>query len=458
MSLSKNKLEKCIFGGNRLKLCHNLNCLYCKEKSFANHPKSKYYLLDINKISPRYIFKASNSIFWFKCDKTDCGHKFTKALNMVTRPNMPVWCPYCVNQKLCDDNNCIVCFTKSLASHEKVKYYLLEKNNNIDPRTLFKSSNKKYWFRCDKNDKHIFDVSLDNMTLKNRWCPKCVNKTESDIYGYLIGKYANIKQQVEYNWCVNPYTLRYLPYDFSLEDYKIIIEVDGRQHFITTLNWTNLEVTRNRDIYKMKIALENGYTIIRIPQEDIQHNLRKWKEKLQLAIKKYEKPTIIYLTCEHLYKDFDLNKSYEKIYEKFKIEASEYKEYNKMERIKRSYYNVDIENEYINVKYEIEQYKINENIKGLEKKNLSNLRIKLNNLEMLIDNKEELLFKIINNTTNKMNKLRNEINVIDNDIIDTNINIINLIEKIKKYETIQINISKLINKRELVYNEIYNNI
>jgi very-short-patch-repair endonuclease len=371
---------------NGCKLCEDLNCSFCNNKSFENHPKSKFYLTELNKILPRFLTKGCNTEFWFKCDVTECSHTFKKSLNMVTRPNKPVWCPYCANQKLCDDTNCIICFNKSLASHPKVQYYLLEKNDNINPRTLFKSSNKKYWFKCDVNSQHIFDVSLDNMTLKNRWCPNCVNKTEEQLYTYLCDNFGDITRQGTFDWCKNPFTNKYLPFDFVLNAYNIIIEVDGRQHFMKVLNWTDLEITRNRDIYKMKLALENGYTIIRIPQEDIQHNLKNWKNKLKNAVKLHDITKIIYLTSEHLYKDFDTSIPYEKILEKFKLESSEKNiVYSDIDKFKRSIYNKDINDEYENTKKEISSLETLNDIKPLQKKKLSNLKNYLNKLEIIIN-------------------------------------------------------------------------
>ncbi|KAJ1404650.1 hypothetical protein B484DRAFT_437099 [Ochromonadaceae sp. CCMP2298] len=49
----------------------------------------------------------------------------------------------------------------------------------------------------------------------------------------------------------------------------IIIEVDGRQHFVQAANWANLTKSRDFDLYKEDAALKMGATIIRIRQESI---------------------------------------------------------------------------------------------------------------------------------------------------------------------------------------------
>lgn len=68
-------------------------------------------------------------------------------------------------------------FERSFASHEKSKYW--SNQNTEQPRDVFKSSGKKYWFDCNNN--HIFDSQLDNIN-KGQWCPYCVNKTETKLY------------------------------------------------------------------------------------------------------------------------------------------------------------------------------------------------------------------------------------------------------------------------------------
>ena len=51
---------------------------------------------------------------------------------------------------------------------------------------------------------------------------------------------------------------------------KIIIELDGAQHFIQVSNWKSPKETIENDIEKMRLAVYNGYYVIRIEQEWIQ--------------------------------------------------------------------------------------------------------------------------------------------------------------------------------------------
>jgi len=63
-------------------------------------------------------------------------------------------------------------FERSFASHEKAKYW--SKKNKENPRDVFKSSGKKYWFDCECG--HEFNARLSNITFDNTWCSYCANK------------------------------------------------------------------------------------------------------------------------------------------------------------------------------------------------------------------------------------------------------------------------------------------
>jgi len=136
-------------------------------------------------ISPKNVFKMSHKKYWFICDNPDCTHSFNIALSKITGMNR--WCPYCSNQKLCQDENCSCCLNKSLASFKgktpcgnlKVDYFDKIKNENINVRYIFKGSvHTKYWFICDNPEcRHSFESSPSAISSeKDTWCPYCANK------------------------------------------------------------------------------------------------------------------------------------------------------------------------------------------------------------------------------------------------------------------------------------------
>jgi hypothetical protein len=150
---------------NSYKLCENIDCIFCFNRSFASHEKAKYWS-NTNDISPRQIVNGSGQKCWFNCNI--CSHEFEKDIHAITGEK-DSWCPYCANKRMCNKDECIDCYNKSFASHEKVKYW--SNKNTENPRYLFKGDSNKYWFNCDKCN-HDFDAILYNV---KSWCPYCSN-------------------------------------------------------------------------------------------------------------------------------------------------------------------------------------------------------------------------------------------------------------------------------------------
>lgn len=119
--------------------------------------------------------------------------------------------------------------------------------------------------------------------LNGRGCPLCANKTEGKLLNILKNLY-NIKRNFKVDWCKNK--LR-LPFDFCLPDQKIIIELDGKQHFQKIDFFKNdPEENFKTDKFKEKCANENGYSTIRLLQLDVSNDKYDWLKELQDNIKK----------------------------------------------------------------------------------------------------------------------------------------------------------------------------
>ena len=257
------------------------NCDYCNNKSFANHEKADFWSLK-NEKEPKFMFSSSNSPCTFDCP--DCGHEFSIRLDCIT--NQDQWCGYCNGENLCQNSKCDFCFKKSFASHMKI---LNEKNvywsneNSLEPRQICMYSHNKYRFEC-KNGKqvHIFNSELYIMGHRTG-CPICTNKTQAILYDTLKNLYPDLINEYKQKWCKN---ISYLPFDFCLPTQKIIIELDGAQHFRQIMNWACPIKTHETDIYKMKCANDNKFRVIRILQEDVYRNKYEWLKELQANIKK----------------------------------------------------------------------------------------------------------------------------------------------------------------------------
>jgi len=287
----------CSYCANK-KLCDkNKNCIICIDKSFASVDYSNNWSNE-NKVTPFEVFKNSHKRYLFDCPK--CNHTFDQGLSHITRGNT---CPYCCSKKLCEKYlTCVSCLNRTFASEEKSSCW--SSKNIKKPNQVFKSTAEKFWFDCDKCGNE-FESKLCHIT-DGSWCPKCRYKTEDKLYKILIEKYPTLKSQYKVDWCKN---IKHLPFDFVIEERKIIIEQDGEQHWKQVAKWKTPEHNRERDLYKMKCANENGFSVIRILQEDVFKNKYIWLKELLDNIEKITgENTVqnIYMCKNNEYKDFDI--------------------------------------------------------------------------------------------------------------------------------------------------------
>lgn len=192
----------------------------------------------------------------------DCLHEYESRLSDQSG------CSFCNNRILCEDDDCKVCFNKSFASSKKAQYW--SKENLTEPRKIFKNCNKKFLFFCNECS-HSF-ITSPNRIFSGKWCPFCNNKTELLVHNWLIKLFGSVdvKPQFTIHGCINKTKLRF---DFLIESLKIIIEVDGLQHFEIIKNWKTCPVKAlQRDVYKMECAQKENYKVIRMYQADIWKN------------------------------------------------------------------------------------------------------------------------------------------------------------------------------------------
>nr|QZX43636.1 putative restriction endonuclease [Marseillevirus sp.] len=280
---------KSVSKGTWCPFCSNKNlcgsCEHCFGKSFASHEKAKCWSIK-NKKSARETFLHSGEKAWFDCDV--CDHDFEAKVSNVSITH---WCPFCSNKNLC--GSCEHCYKKSFASHEKAKYWSIK--NKKSARETFLHSDGKAWFKCEK--KHEFQSAVYH-TSNGRWCPKCKHKTEALVFEFLKEHFETPKHQFKAEWCKKPETGKFLPFDICIS--KTIIEVDGAQHYKQVSNWKSPEEQQRSDRYKEECALKNGYSVLRILQEDIWNDKIDWKKLLLEHIKDYETPVVIRLWKEEI--------------------------------------------------------------------------------------------------------------------------------------------------------------
>jgi len=265
-------------------VCGVKNCISCRKKSLASINKVNVCWSVLNKVEAISVSaKTGRSKYWFDC--LECDHVFKMRPKCVYEGQ---WCTYCSNKTLCGNYDCDKCFNNSFASHEKADSWF---EPNLDPIMVHKCCDTvKYTFKCENG--HTFKA-LPNNIVKGTWCPFCINKTENILFIFLQQKFPNVVHQKYFQWCSSNLTNRMYPFDFYIESENILVEMDGLQHFKQVRNWNSPTIQRERDVYKMKKARENGKRIIRLLQEDVWMDKIDWKKLLLEAIESNE--PIIYI-------------------------------------------------------------------------------------------------------------------------------------------------------------------
>jgi len=273
--------EWCGYCSNRY-LCGEKDCDFCFKKSFALHPKAEFWDYEKNKDLPINVSIGSNKKRYFNCP--NCPHSFLGIPKHIVNG---VWCNFCSNRNLCGEKDCEFCLKKSFALHPKAEFWDYEKNNDL-PFNVSLCSDKKRSFICNICNKS-FKKAIHSITKQHSWCSCIINKTEHKTFQFLNNntkKYFIKELKIHYKpiWCNLRKTHKtYYEFDIYIElinGVKIIIEIDGPQHFVQVSNWAIPRYTQIRDEIKQRLAGKNEHNLIRVNQEDIWHDKNNWEDDI----------------------------------------------------------------------------------------------------------------------------------------------------------------------------------
>lgn len=216
------------------------------------HPK--------NTIRPDQLTSGSHKKIWWL---GKCGHEWQSFLHNRTSKQLNS-CPYCSNRYV-DDKNSLKNICPDIASE-----WDYNKNKTIPDEVCYKTYKRAFWIgKCG----HKWECTIRSRTRKNRptGCPVCKkSRGESKIELYLINKKINYTLQKRFESCR---LKKPLPFDFFIEDKKILIEFQGIQHF-ESINFGGnsvfeLENIKKRDKIKLDWCYSNNYRLISIPYWEI---------------------------------------------------------------------------------------------------------------------------------------------------------------------------------------------
>lgn len=289
---------------NRCRL--NSGCPYCSGRTVCPHNSiaTTHPSLALQwhptknsdlEFGPSTVSAGCNHRVWWKCEKTceaGCAHEWLAAVVSRTTGS---GCPSCSGLTVCVHTS--ICGTHPHIAAE----WHTTKNGKDRPEFCSRGSDKKVWWICNKG--HEYEARLANRCRLGSGCSVCRFKTESILLQFLQQKGFSVRPQFTAAWCIDPFTGGRPRFDYEFPDLKIILELDGRQHFQQVRNWKCPIEQTESDVFKMRQANKQGYSVIRLLQEEVWEGREPWLEAnlLEVLVTHADIKNIFIATDEHIY-------------------------------------------------------------------------------------------------------------------------------------------------------------
>lgn len=157
------------------------NCPYCVNKKVlagendleSTHPKIavEWHPQKNGALSPSDVVAGSGKFVWWQCR---LGHEWRQKIEIRTRGH---GCPYCSNLKAWPGFNDVATLNPALAARW---HTTLNLPVNLD--SVLPGSGKKYWWICELDSRHVYQMTPNQGNLRNSGCAICANKqTQSGV-------------------------------------------------------------------------------------------------------------------------------------------------------------------------------------------------------------------------------------------------------------------------------------
>lgn len=251
---------------NIRKQYHSSRCICCSsigQYGIDNIDDSfiKKYWSNKNVVDPMTISKYSSKKIWIKCQKTSYHDDYE-----ITCANFLAGkrCPYCAKKAVHPNDSLGGIYPIAF------QYWVQTKTTPYD---YFPMSNKQVYWKCEKHGQ--YKRKICNMVQSDFICPKCQKEScqsrlQRKVYNYISNLGYTIHTETDCSIVpINPETKYPLPYDNEIYDLKLIIEVNGEQHYKKCFfnHYSDEELNKRKQVdkYKQEYAIKNGYSFLIIP-------------------------------------------------------------------------------------------------------------------------------------------------------------------------------------------------
>jgi len=292
-------------------------CPYCSHKTGLTHPKDSFaqwcidnidkdfmtkYWSDANIINPFELNKGSNVKIFIKCREKDYHDDYETSCDNFSKGKR---CPCCIN------------YHGRVHPKDSLGQYITDNYGQKFLDKIWSDKNDKYpfeytpnsgnviWWKCSENKHDNYQREINGANSIEFRCPKCVQERNESFLQEKVRLYLNTLNYtiLHENKCtnvpINPKTNYQLPFDNEIKELKLIIEVNGQQHYkingynhqVSTKNNTTpeqeLHYQQLKDRYKRIKAIQQSYFYLEIPYWTNNEN-EEWKQLINDKLKEIQ--------------------------------------------------------------------------------------------------------------------------------------------------------------------------
>lgn len=227
-----------------------------------------------NKIDIWSISRRSEAKLWFQCENKDY-HEYCISADQYFKG---VRCKYCGRTKYVHPLDSFGQYIIDNYGEDFLNKIWSDKNKQ-SPFKFSIGAEKKAHFNCSECGEYIGQSQIKNYIRYSKKCKKCygnISSLHNKVIKYL--KENNYSINTEHDCSIepiNPVTHYPLPYDVEIIDLKLIVEVNGRQHYSEmgeSSKWLKglssaeyLSKRKKYDEIKKSFAIANGFFYLEIP-------------------------------------------------------------------------------------------------------------------------------------------------------------------------------------------------
>ena len=151
-------------------------CPYCSGKKASRdysllalfpHLVEEWDYIKNKNLSPHEITPNSNKSVWWRCDK---GTDHEWKAQVVSRTAGGTGCPVCAGKKVTPSNSLKV------LNPDLSKEWHIELNGELTPDMITEGSRKKVWWKCSKEEDHVWSASVASRAGRGNNCPFCAGQ------------------------------------------------------------------------------------------------------------------------------------------------------------------------------------------------------------------------------------------------------------------------------------------